>query len=305
VFGRQGDLTGLSPILSDTEQKGTMAGTHFGQMGELPAPERNYLGAAGPTGTPRNYIMRDGQSFITHDGQTDSQTGQPLPPGGYIGNVEGDAGAVGLTNSVRTDLQSKRIAYDQFDALVDQADTLLSDPTRFGPTGAVRSFAQEMVQLGQNLSLMVGANSLSDAVERAAQGLAANGVDPSTAFGGYDTGLPAVDTVWGLIVYSGASALAGQENRSVSDKDVVFMRQILGSPKGIDSAEALRAKLSVARDIIRSRQTIVDRYLGGGGTPPDAPTAPAQGAPAPMQQAAPPAGNKMIDLEGNVISNGN
>jgi hypothetical protein len=146
-----------------------------------------------------------------------------------------------------------------------------------------------MVQLGQNLSLMVGANSLSDAVERAAQGLAANGVDPSTAFGGYDTGLPAVDTVWGLIVYSGASALAGQENRSVSDKDVVFMRQILGSPKGIDSAEALRAKLSVARDIIRSRQTIVDRYLGGqGGAQPAAPTAPAQGAPAQAQQPAAP-----------------
>jgi hypothetical protein len=306
VFGRQGDLTGLSPILSDTEQKGTMAGTHFGQMGELPAPERNYLGAAGPTGTPRNYIMRDGQSFITHDGQTDSQTGQPLPPGGYIGNVEGDAGAVGLTNAVRTDLQSKRIAYDQFEALASHADELLSDPTRFGLTGAVRTVGQEIGQLGQNAAQLLGAGTVSEAAQKVESILAGNGVDPSIVFGGYDTGLPEVDTVWGLIIYSGASALAGQENRSVSDKDVVFMREILGDPKAIlSSAPALKAKIDAARKIIASRQIVVDRYLGGGGTPPDAPTAPAQGTPAPVQQPAPPAGNKMIDLEGNVISNGN
>jgi hypothetical protein len=305
VFGRQGDLSGLQPILNNSERQGTAAGQHFGQMGELPQAERNYIGAAGPAGTPRNYILRDGRSFITHDGQTDSQTGQPLPPGGYIGNVEGDAGAVGLTNAVRTDLQSKRIAYDQFNALADHADELLSDPTRFGLTGAVRSIGQEIGQLGQNAAQLLGAGTISEAAQKVASTLSASGVDPNLVFGGYDTGLPEVDTVWGLIVYSGASALAGQENRSVSDKDIAIMREILGDPKAIlSSAPALKAKIDAARRIISSRQAVVDRYLGGqGGAQPAAPVAPAPGAPAPaqMQPAAPATPRIRLNNEGEVI----
>jgi hypothetical protein len=305
VFGQQGNLTGLSPILSDTERKGTLAGTHFGQMGELPAPEQNYLGADASSRTPRNYIMRDGSgNFITYDGQTDSQTGQPLPPGGYIGNVEGDAGAVGLTNAVRTDLQSKRIAYDQFEALASHADELLSDPTRFGLTGAVRSIGQEIGQLGQNAAQLLGAGTISEAAQKVASTLSASGVDPNIVFGGYDTGLPEVDTVWGLIIYSGASALAGQENRSVSDKDVVFMREILGDPKAIlSSAPALKAKIDAARKIIASRQIVVDRYLGGGAPPANASAVPQGGTAAPAQSApAQPAVPRIrLNSEGEVI----
>jgi|GEM_PF-5032760 len=305
VFGRQGDLNGLAPILNNTERQGTLAGNNFGRMGELPAQEQAYLGAdiGKSARVPRNYVAGD-KRYITYDGTTDAQSGQPLPPGGYIASAQGTANEVGLTNSVRTDLQSKRIAYDQFNALADQADALLTDPTRFGVTGAVRSIGQEIGQLGQNVAQLLGAGTVSEAAQKVALALSANGVDPNLLFGGYDTGLPEVDTVWGLIVYSGASALAGQENRSVSDKDIIIMREILGDPKAVlSSAPAMKARLDAARRIIKSRQNVVDSYLGANTrTLPQTPTQPQAtpgAAPAQPQQA--PSANPRYDLEGNRI----
>jgi hypothetical protein len=311
VFGRQGDLTGLSPILSDTERKGTLAGTHFGQMGELPAPEQNYLGADASSRTPRNYIMRDGSnSFITYDGQTDAQSGQPLPPGGYIGNVEGGAGDVGLTNPVRSDLQRRRVSYEKFNALAGMADKLLENKSNFGVVGKVRDVFQEVGQMGLGIAQIMGTNSVPEAMEKVVASLSTanegRGMSPSLLFGQYDPNLPEIDTVWGLIVYNGASALADASGRDLSDKDVAIMKGILGEPKSVlASAESLRAKLNIARDIIGMYTEIGDRHLGGqqGVAQPTTPTAPAPGAPAPMQQqpAAPSVPRIRLNRDGEVV----
>lgn len=75
---------GVSPILTDTQRKGTLAGEHFGGMGDLPPAEQQYLGAAGSPSHPRAYLLPDRQNVLSHDGRTyvDPRDGEtrPLPP---------------------------------------------------------------------------------------------------------------------------------------------------------------------------------------------------------------------------------
>lgn len=314
-FARQGELAGstFSPILSEADQKGTLLGQNFDNLPALDPMQRQVLGAnpSDTSRTPRNYVTPQG-SFITYDGVTNAQTGAPLPAGGYIGNVEGGAGDVGLTNSVTTDLQSGIMAGDKFVLMADRMLGLAKDnPSSFGLVGNLRSKGQE---LGQALDavggLFGGQNGIATAAQEArrtlnAEGLA--GLMPEL----YDPSLPAVQMLGGLILYSGASALAGQENRSVSDGDIRLMKNILGDPMGIfESAQSVSVKISLARDIVMEHKRLAQAYLDKGmAVPSDGALAQqaaanvlgrqgqAAGAPQPVAPAAPNAAPQVEQWE--------
>jgi hypothetical protein len=299
MFGMQGSLpAGAQPILSNTERQGTLAGQHFGQMGALPEQEQAYLGAdprAGTDRAPFNVIV-DGKNYLTTDGVTDVH-GNPVPPGGYKATAQGTATDVGLSNPVLADEQTKRLNYQRFGGLLDFAENLTTDPTLFGFTGTVRDVGQEVVQLMRNAGQVIGGTP-EELLAKARQDSAASGVTLLPEL--YDPNLPAVDTIWGLMVYQGASALAGQQNRSVSDKDVQFFRQILGDPKAFfSSAEAMRAKIGVARQVMQGFQSVNNAALGAPGSqPPPASVQPPQGGVAPPppqpQQMSPMSGQEPL-----------
>jgi len=271
VFAPQsGVFDGFSPIMSDTEAKGTLARQNFGAMGDLPSAEQEYLGAAtGGEGALFNYIA-DGKTFLSRDGVTDAQTGLPLPPGGYKGTVQGTAADVGLTNSVTSGVQSGIISADKFLSTADAMISLTANGSNFGPVGLMKSMGQEAGQSVSALtSLFGGSTVVNDEVNAARDELASTGLSqliPEL----YDPALPAIDILGGLMVYQGAAALAGQEGRGVSDKDVQFWRQMLGDPKGIfESAQSIKTKMQIAKAVVENHKALSQQYLESGVTAPE------------------------------------
>lgn len=271
-FMRQGELTTstASPILSEADQRGTLLGQNFENLPDLNPMQREVLGAnpSSSTPTPRNYVTPAGESVITYDGVTNAQTGDPLPPGGFIGTVEGGAGDVGLTNSTLGGLQQSNIALDKFMQVANMADSLTDDPALFGPQGFIRSKAQDLVQSLGGLEAAVGirdqlANStISSETGELLGPEATSALIPEL----YDPRLSEVQALWGILLYQGAAALAGQENRSVSDKDIGMMREILGDPQSLFASNlAMKTKLDVARRLVSGYRDVNQQYLGGGG----------------------------------------
>lgn len=260
----------VEAILSDTERKGTLAGQNFENLDALSPAQQNYLGAdSGSRAAPFNYIV-DGKTYLTHDGVTDVH-GQPLPPGGYKGSVEGGAGDVGLTSSVQTDLQSDTIANKKFQALLGMAMPLTEDPSLFGMGGNIRSKAQDVLQSFGGLPAIdsirqeIQAGLVDSTTQQPLGADAAAALIPEL----YDPRLSEVETLWGLLLYQGAAALAGQENRSVSDKDIQFMRSILGDPHSLFASNiSMATKLKQADAVVRSFDTITREALGGGAVTP-------------------------------------
>ncbi|MBB3980091.1 hypothetical protein GGQ64_005338 [Rhizobium azooxidifex] len=270
------------PVLSDTDRRGTLLGQNFDNLDTLNPQQQEVLGArvtGDKAGTIKNYIFPgpDGRNgvMLTTNGVTDL-SGNPLPPGGYVGTVEGGAADVGVTNAVATDMQGNVIANKKFEQLVGMGMELTKDPTLFGAQGRVRSLAQELAAGVSGMSAVLGSN-VEEARSVLAQDLAPTGLDARRILPElYDPNLPKVDTVWGLLVFQGASALAGQENRSVSDKDVQAMRQILGDPKSVfASAQMMQSKLQSALEIVAINDRVAREALGG--KAPVTPNAPADG----------------------------
>lgn len=298
-FARQGELAGstFSPILSETDQKGTLLGQNFDNLPALDPMQRQVLGAnpSETSRTPRNYVTPQG-SFITYDGVTNAQTGAPLPPGGYIGNVEGGAGDVGLTPSSLSGLQQGQVSYDKFMSTVALAEPLTADPSLFGVQGWARSKAQELIQGIGGVATLAGAREdLARSLVSAETGQilgpdAAKGLIPEL----YDPRLGEVEALWGILLYQGASALAGQENRSVSDMDVQIMRGILGDPHSFFSSNrSMASKLNVAKALVKRGRAINQQYLQQGTNVPD----PQQDGPAgPAPQVAPQSGSPVDAL---------
>lgn len=260
-FVPQNELTrgSYSPILSESDQKGVLLSQNFDNLPALNPNQQEVLGARVTPGssTPRNYVMPTGKSFITYDGVTDAQSGQPLPPGGFIGNVEGGAGDVGLTNSTMSGLQQSNVALDKFMAVANMAEPLTQDPTLFGPQGFIRSKAQDILQ---SIGGIQEVDNTRQRLESEIGPDAARALIPEF----YDPRLSEVEALWGILLYQGASALAGQENRSVSDKDIGMMRAILGDPHSLFASNlSMKTKLDVAKKLVNAQAGVNQKYLGG------------------------------------------
>ena len=262
--------------ISETNQIGTLIGTHFDDLPSLNPQQQEVLGAhvdgsgTNKASTPRNYFVGD-QKFITYDGVTDAQTGLPLPPGGQLVStqLQGGRGDIGLTPAVTTDVQSDIISADRFIGIADRMIELThTDPSLFGLPGAVRGGAQELAQAVNAIGGLFGGDvdRMADAARR---DLAANGLAnllPQL----YDPNLPKVEMLGYLALYAGASTLAGQENRSVSDKDIQLMMRILGNPQGIfSSAQSVRTKMTLAKEITLEHRRLAQQYLSQGVRPED------------------------------------
>ena len=264
-----GDATNGSyqPILTDTNRKGTLLGQNFDNLPALNPQQQEVLGArvsGDKAGTTRNYILpENGGVMLTYDSRTDVN-GNPLPTGGYIGTVEGSAQDTGVTKPVRADEERATIANKKFQRLINMGMALTNDPTLFGAQGKVRSLAQELDAGVSGVTAALGGD-VEAARNELAQELSATGVDATRVLPElYNPNLPKVQTIWGLLLYQGAAALAGQDGRSVSDADIKTFRSIIGEPQGwFTSAEMMRSKLETALEIVGSMDNVSREVLGG------------------------------------------
>ncbi len=316
-FASRGDVVSgdYAPILPLSEVQGTAAAPLLADNGELAAQKsRDQLGLMGfdrnananDAGTVKNLVTRSGNYLITDESyaQGKDAQGRPLPtpqPDDYVGAVNATSGS-DLTNAVQTDLQSDLIAKRKFDKLVELALPLTSDPRLFGPVGMASSAAQNLFQT------INGAAEALDAREILASTLTDKngtmlGADVAARLIPelYDPRLSEVETLWGLLVYQGAMALAGQQGRSVSDADVLQMRNILGDPQGFFSSNlAMRTKLQIAQKVVDAYAAVTEDVLSQDGVTPGAPTPDA--APVPVQTpedaAKLPKGTKFVTPDG-------
>lgn len=268
---------GFSQSLEEQQRQFNMMPTEVNQGGQnVYAPRADVMGMNAPvTGTtrkPSNYIV-NGQTFLTTDGLTDVR-GQPLPPGGYLGTVDGGLDDV-IPKPVMNAEAGATVANQKLQQIIGMANELTTDPTLFGPIGYARTLGQELMQGAQGVVALFadgepGAQSLSEAKEQ----IAGAGLGPMVPEL-YNPNLSKVDAVWGILLYQGAAALAGQEGRSVSDKDIQMMRTILGNPKGMfASAESMKSKLAVVQQMMSMMDNVSRGALSGDLGEPIQPPAP-------------------------------
>jgi hypothetical protein len=252
--------------------------------------EQHFIGAQ-PTqpSTPRNYLDPQGKKYVTYDGRTDAQTGQPLPPGGSMFSVQGTPNESGLRPNVQGRLQETGIELQKFNGLLDHTLKLAQQsPSNFGVAGMIKGAAQDAGVIAQNLAEGLGYKGLQDAVEGAKQKAIASGVSPESLPGlfTFDPTLPSLHTAADLLTYQAASALAGQSGRSVSDRDIKIFRDIVGDPRDWSgNQQKFLAKLGQIKQILDINQNVVDQNLRGGGAPSAAAPPAAPGATPPVPQA--------------------
>jgi hypothetical protein len=269
------DSYGAAPVLSKDKVTGTMLSALAADNLLSTEDRKQSVGARVPQETPYNYLRTDPVT-----GQVVESGSSTRPPSGagvtvYTGQVQPD-NVGGLTTGVKSDVQKSNLSLQNFRNLIGVARTLSADPTVFGAAGNVRRFAQDAQQQIQNIGLLVGSKSTDlDGIYRdAIADAAAKGVDVSL-LGGYDPNLSDIVKVSTLLRYAGASALAGQAGRSVSDADVRQFKGVAGDPTEWTSTQQKYVGGLDLMDSIATSMEGTNASALGGAARPAAPAAPA------------------------------
>jgi len=279
-----GNSSGVRPNAALSDVKGNALEERLAS-GAVPQDRvDNALGlTATPSGTPKNYSTPAGVNGITLDGLTDAITGQPLPAGAQLvlRSSTTETPASGLTKGDESKQVLAGLDDANFSSLVGEARRIAEqDPTIFGTTGNVRRAGQAVFEQINNLGLLTGVGGekpadLTDAYSGAYAEMARNGVDMSL-FDRYDPNLNDITKLSTLLTFSAASVLAGQEGRSVSDKDVKMFRTVAGDPENwFGSQQSFLSGLDMMERILGGRAANRQDIMGGSATQPtpSAPTA--------------------------------
>lgn len=144
--------------------------------------------------------------------------------------------------------------------MLDELERTVNDDT-IGGIGKLRSLVhgvgQQASAFGQKLTERAGS-----VVSEIAAGGEKNQVNPSRFF---DKDLTEFELFSELAAYELAAAIANQEGRSLSDKDVDNWKRALGFQKTFTGKEQILASIEAARRLLRSRVKIADRRLQGKG----------------------------------------
>lgn len=300
---RGGILAGMSPedqrvaLLgqsafgpNQTQVEGGLLAENFANLADLDQYQRQVLGAnptASSLPTPRNYITPDGRQGITHDGLTDAATGERLPQGSQVSTAQVQtASPSDLTTAVQTDLQRQVAASENFTDLLDTVVGIAeSDPTLFGTAGNIRRVVQSVAGQARGMASLLGGDL--DAELAAARGrLAGTNIDPAY----FDPNLTDLDKLASLLAYEAAAVVAGQEGRGLSDRDFREFRAVIGDPTSwFSTQQSFISGLQRLRDLVAQRTARAQTRLGGAA--PQAPAAPAGGAPTRIR----------VDINGNII----
>lgn len=237
-----------------------------GILADMPVADQRKAVMPSP-GTPRNYVTPTGGRGITLDGVTDSANGTAIPEGStvFTGQVQ-PTGVDGLTQSTKSTLQKGAVEAERFKRMLEQTRAAAQDKTNFGIPGFIKGVAQDTAAVGQGLAEGLGFNNLNQAIARARTELArSDASDPNLLAGlfDFDPGLPKLQTLADLLVFSAASALAGQEGRSVSDRDIKMFKGIVGAPDSfLMNQERYLAKLQTLQDIVEGREAADAKFTG-------------------------------------------
>jgi hypothetical protein len=200
--------------------------------------------------------------------------GQPILTTGDVG---------GMTNKVLGQAQELDHSFKNFNSLADQLESVAqTDPTLFGAAGTMRGMAQGATQLAGNVSQIFGGQDINQTLETLRQTAIAKGVEPTVVARmlTFDPNIPQLETLSNLMLYTAAEAIANQEGRAVSDKDIDRLAKITGDPTAFfGSQQSYMAKLAILRQVVDAYEANNNQRLGIQRKPRqyDQPAAPATG----------------------------
>lgn len=289
-------LPGDQPVLSSTEVQGLTARN----LDLTPEQQLAYIGAE-PKNPPTAdaYVSGDGKVYRSIDGVNDVN-GVPLPSDAIkTGVMSADRGSAGLAAPVTTGVQNNIIGLDNISTMLGEARAVAeADPTLFGIVGRGRELGQNLMQQwaqfqrvapkqaaalrSQNDTMLDTITSIEDP-----DGLVAAFLSTE-----YDPNLSTLDLYGALLPYAAASALAQQEGRGLSDRDVQAFRGIVGDPTSLWSTQAgFLNRLDTIQRIVDARILRAQETLDGGTNA----LVPSPGAAAP-----PPPTGDVPQITGNV-----
>lgn len=302
--GPPGDQPMHRPVLTNTERQGTLAGDS-GDLSGLSPQQQAYIGAdpnTGEGGSLRNYVHQ-GQVYLTRDGKTDIQTGQMLPPGGYLATAQGGSGEVGITDRTRADAESALAAAARFKGLVTRAVELAGeDPTAFGLLGQVQSLSHSAVSFLNNVGTLVGGNDFASGVQALeAKVLNDPRIDQSLFSGIFNENVPRLQAVSAMLAYVGAETIANQSGRDISNQDIQTIKLIIGDPTSILSTrEDFLARVDEASRYVEQQIKVSTELLSEGAGGLNAPAA-EEAVTRPGVPPGVPAEDVVEDADGNVL----
>lgn len=343
VYLPRSQAVGKSPVLSDSEAKGTLLRQEFPNMpvvnkytaigatpndgqikgallsnmiGDMTRPEKIKAVGAEPTVRPaRNYrgTNEDGSLVEgrTVDDRTDMTTGAVIPQNAKVYANNASTEPTNPTTGVKTDVQRSMLGLEDFISTIDKMQALVSDPqTKFGITGQAADVVHRV--MGQVDELRAVFGDKTDAViAQAREDFKKAGL--SEFLGDFSDNRARLDVLHNIAAYKGAMAMAGQQGHGLNKDEYQNFQRMLGDPTsfGADRAEAT-AKLGQVREQAVAQYEQMRKIMDTGKiTPASASIAqpPMRGPaapPAPLQTQpnASPDAAKMIEAARRAIQNG-
>lgn len=191
-----------------------------------------------------------------------------------------------LTTANATKAQAQAYDFDTANATADvYRKLLMSDPGNVGAVGNIRGYAQEATQVADNLKSLFGGQAVDQGIAALRDEALNTGADPGIVADllTYRPEIPQIETVYNVLLYQMAGALAGQSGRSVTDADVKRAQGIIGNPnEWVTSQPKMLSKLDAALGLMDSFEKLNKQRLGQPYTPRQrGAVPPAQPAPAP------------------------
>ncbi len=181
------------------------------------------------------------------------------------GTVEYGSDGLAPTNSVKTDLQKQQVSNAKLKNLINFNRNLAAkDPTNFGVPGFVKGKVQDVTALTQGVSQAMGYKDMKGAALDVQRQAMKHKLDPSLFSGVFDPNLPALETASDLLVFQAADALASQSGRSLSNEDVKYFKNIVGSPRDLfGNQQKYLSKLDTIEQLVGLNEEVVDNTAGG------------------------------------------
>ena len=150
--------------------------------------------------------------------------GQPIPPDTSVYSLPqatGTADDIGMTGAVTSSVQGRILSTQQ---TLDTAQQLLgmiqANPSSQGMVGALRSTAQDVIQTGNDLGLVLG-GGMQQVNEAVRQGLADAGIQAEF----FDPSIPAIEMLTNLLAWQYAKSLSGER---VSNEQLRAAKEAIG-----------------------------------------------------------------------------
>lgn len=253
---------------------GDIFATFAANAGASPAQLKNARMGADHSNMDGGFTLGPGNIRFDESGKQIASA--PFKPAGAAGSFSttlSDGTVIeygGPTAPTMNNLQKQQVASAKMRGLLDYTRNLaMKDPTNFGFPGFVKGTMQDVTSLVGGISTAMGYSDPTVAISEVQRDVARSGIDPSLLSGVFDPNLPALQTAADLLVFQAASALAGQEGRSVSDRDVKTFKGIIGDPQNIfGNQKKFLSKLNTIENILAINENVTDTAAGGNLTGP-------------------------------------